>query len=574
MAIRKKGEKVKGTTRVSFGDRKLMTRLWIADKTSRYEKRRATRAMNIKEKEFFSQCPSVRAETGYKAFKKDMKALPKKFQLPEEEEDEDIAAIDTASRYAWYRLVLRHNSLQDDNQVLEEYLRDNMRGAAGKTKLAEPDQFTRRLFAEFGNAEECTSSAPASWPKSIATAIKITEAPNFVQKTRSSAELFPLLFTRRNMRLVYQYRRLTRRSEQLSDTVTSSTSHCFTQHMFYGAHDGPLSNERFAFAKPEEVADAKTDEKRHHKVKDGDFIESEYSFSCGGLHATDGAWPLIDGNAAPSRPMVQPRQWNVIGDSVTESLASKMTVVTAAASSTSLGTATAGATTSQAQAMSSPPLSFNFLSAKRRHSSSGGGGGDEANRSSGDIGGFGFVDEQKQRQYLKTEQRNNSVVYRHAYEVERQATVWTTCQRCRMPVHTCDMLVRESLGVEDVACFHPQCLQAVNDAHQEQLDAAAAREKLVSQFTPLVVADQHAVRQSVRKQLAAPVLKAQRERRAFVAKSHADAIRQKASLQQVPSTQEEETNLSTIEVTNKRKRPLFDSILDQMMIRAKRPNKQ
>ncbi len=521
MPIRKKGEKVKGTTRVSYGDRKLMTRLWIADKTSRYEKRRATRAMTLKEKEFFAQCPSVRAETAYKDFKKDMKVQPKRFALPEDEEDEDIVAIDCASRFAWYRLVRRHNGLLDDNKVFDTFLRDNIRGNPGKAKLAELDDFTADLYKSM-----CLEEDDAALPKSITVAQKIAES--CLQKQRCDGELLPLMFARKNMRLVYQYQRLAKRQEQFSETVTSSSSHSLLQHMFHGA---------FA-AEEEEKGEKKS------------VMEHLYSFETGGIHASDGSWSLIDGNAAPSRPMIQPSQWHVQGDSIVGSIAKN-----ASNSSSSSSCALPSP-------LSLPSPLFNGLESGLEV------GKGREGRGSGDVGGYGFANEEKQRQHLKTEQRVNNIVFRHAYEVERQASMWTTCQRCRTPVHTCDMVVRESLGVEDISCFHPQCLQDVNDARHEQMDAAEKREQMVASFTPLPVENKKQVRDSVYEEIYTPIVAAQEKRREWKAKRAKEEEEGDGELVEKEDRgvgKRVEGGRGGKKSAKKRKRPSIDDILQDML---------
>lgn len=483
MPIRKAGERVKGTTRVSFGDRKLMTRLWKADKTSRFEKRRETRALNKKEKEAFEQCPTHRGKKGFQSFLKDLRGAPKQFELPEDEEDP--AALDAMSRMGWFMLMHRHRALMHDEHVVDTFVRESLRGTKGRNKLANLDPFAQQLYADFG---ETWDEKEDALPKSTSASAKLIEG-HVVRPM--DAEVLPLLYGRRNMRLMHQYRRLTKRHDQSAETVTASSSHALTHHMFHGAQDRPA--ERFAFASEtsgnKRKRSSASDQEVNYDIDDGD-----YAFATGGVNATDAAWPLIDGNAAPPRPFLQPTQWYVAGDSVIDALLQKTQPSTTSSSS------------SYSDSTGQPATNRRRRSSRYSRSTS----------SSGDVGGFGFADEAQHRQFLRSEQRRNGVLFRHAYEVERQANLWTTCQRCRAPVHTCDMVVRESIGVEDVSCFHPECLDAVKTAHKEQRQTSVERGREVAQFTPLTVSDNDGVRSAVNTEIQTPIIEIQQRRAAFL----------------------------------------------------------
>ena len=225
MGIRKQGERVKGTTRVSFGDRKLMTRLWIADKTSRYEKRRTTRQLNKKEKESLEQSPMHRALKGFQSFLKDARAPAKEFDVPDDEED--VVALETMSHVVWYELSHRHAALQDDAHILDLFLRDVVVRGSKKGDPGKKDgdhlrnrEFAAALFAQMGNDTDadCQDELPSS-AKEMERLVR-----SVLQLGSHDEQSMPLLVGRRNMRLMHQYRRLKRRVEHFGDTLTASSA--------------------------------------------------------------------------------------------------------------------------------------------------------------------------------------------------------------------------------------------------------------------------------------------------------------------------------------------------------------
>lgn len=522
MGIRKQGERVKGTTRVSFGDRKLMTRLWIADKTSRYEKRRTTRQLNKKEKESLEQSPMHRALKGFQSFLKDARAPAKEFDVPEDEED--IVALETMSHMVWYELTHRYAALQDDAHILDLFLRDvvvrgSKKGDAGKKdgEHSRSREFAAALFSEMGD-ETDNSDFQNQVPSSAKEVERIVRA---VQQLGShDQQSMPLLVGRRNMRLMHQYRRLKRRVEHFADTLTASSAQVLVGHLYHSSATASdtQDSQKFAFATPaaplsqnnrhvesgvsnelndiEIIDDNKIDsvennrvsapirsahkkrkrvdenehkEQRHQQRECFDYDNFKYDFDAGGLQSTDALWPLMDGSASSSRLTFQPKQWMAIGDSVIDEIAQMRS---------GEGRGTHGASSSVGQYS----LQSNRDAKRRRTSDFSGsatmdiaGRANSSSESASTVLGFGFADEERYRRHLRSEQRRNNVSFSHSYELERQQSAWTICQRCREPVHTCDMVMRESIGIENVACFHPACLTAVTEARlsrkrQETLD--------------------------------------------------------------------------------------------------------
>lgn len=504
MGIRKQGERVKGTTRVSFGDRKLMTRLWIADKTSRYEKRRTTRQLNKKEKESLEQCPLHRAQKGFQSFLKDVRAPAKEFEVPED--DDDRVALETMSHMVWFELVSRHAALQDDAHALDLFLRDFVRdskkggggGQQNKSTTTTDREFVDAIFADMGNDgydneydgtdhdddddEDGAENTKCRAPRETSATKDVERLVRSVQAIGAQDDSsMPLLTSRRNMRIMHQYRRLAKRAEHSADTLTATSAHVLVGHMYHsGATTTTASASKgaddFAFAVPDSddaAGSNRTAGKRRRRAStnDGDDdgqdtekprfddIDFDYCFDAGGMHSTDALWPLMDGSASSARLSFQPKHWSVVGDSVVDEIAQMRD---------------RGGCGRQSDARS---LSTHFSQSdgarKRRRRASSFSGSlrdtDNANdnsesESASAVLGFGFADEEQHRRHLRSEQRRNNVAFSHPYEMERQQSAWTTCQRCREPVHTCDMVVRESIGIEDVACFHPACLSAVVDA--------------------------------------------------------------------------------------------------------------
>lgn len=317
MGIKKTSEKCKGTIRVSFGDRKLMSRLYIAEKNNRYEKRRQTRQISKKEKECLTQGSLYRGKKGCQIFLKQVKTPIKKVDI--KEDDEDVMAVDTMSRVSWYMLTTRNQSFQDDCDDMEKFL-----------KIVS-DKEAKKLGSKM---------------QSMSLAV-------------CTEEKMPLFFAKKNMRLMHQYKRIRNRREQVFQNTTTSSSYALVQHMFH-------SNTPSGIITP------------------SGNKNTEYCFSTGGLISTAGLWPLLDNQAPPPRLYLQkPCEEKLLGDVIPDTISSK--------------------------------------------------------------------------QYENHKKKVNQVEIHHLYEAERNPDLWTTCQKCREPLNTREMIVRESLGIEDVACFHPYC---------------------------------------------------------------------------------------------------------------------
>jgi len=92
-SIKKKPQAVKGTTRVSFGDRKLIKQLWVADKNSRASKTRRTRELSRDDRAKLAATPHRRATDAFQKFAKKAHAAADNVLFECQEADDRIEVL-------------------------------------------------------------------------------------------------------------------------------------------------------------------------------------------------------------------------------------------------------------------------------------------------------------------------------------------------------------------------------------------------------------------------------------------------------------------------------------------------
>lgn len=115
MPISANKPQVKGTTRVSYNDRKLVRRLYSADKNSRQVKQRRKRELTKDDREQLAQTPHARAE---KALREWLKKARGNEQLLEIRESDDRLAMKAMSDIEWNELVRRRARMQSLHAAL------------------------------------------------------------------------------------------------------------------------------------------------------------------------------------------------------------------------------------------------------------------------------------------------------------------------------------------------------------------------------------------------------------------------------------------------------------------------
>jgi len=100
---------VKGTTRVSNNDRRLMKDLWVAGKDNPTEKNRLKRKLTRTEKEARQSMPEERAEQAFKNLRKKQKTFVRK---REAQQSDDLIALECIQQADWNDYCLRHYAFE------------------------------------------------------------------------------------------------------------------------------------------------------------------------------------------------------------------------------------------------------------------------------------------------------------------------------------------------------------------------------------------------------------------------------------------------------------------------------
>lgn len=106
MPIRAAAPSIKGTTRVSFGDKQLIKRLWIADKNSTQEKNKRSREINRIDRERLTRTVQRKANEAFQTLSKQMRVGPTAFEYKEGVDDR--AAVQAMCDAEWSALTRRH----------------------------------------------------------------------------------------------------------------------------------------------------------------------------------------------------------------------------------------------------------------------------------------------------------------------------------------------------------------------------------------------------------------------------------------------------------------------------------
>lgn len=117
-SIKKKPQAVKGTTRVSFGDRQLIKKLWVADKNSRASKTRRTRELSQEDRAKLAATPHRRAIDAFQKWSKKARAAADTvlFEFADTDDRIDVSAMCTPT---FSTLATRRERMHECAQMLE-----------------------------------------------------------------------------------------------------------------------------------------------------------------------------------------------------------------------------------------------------------------------------------------------------------------------------------------------------------------------------------------------------------------------------------------------------------------------
>lgn len=478
MGIRPDGQSVKGTTRVSYGDRRLMRSLFIHVKASRQERARDNRKLTKNDKDAANEMPMRRARRSFTAFWKKVRTAPKRFEPAANDTDALATRVMTSS--AWIDFVDRWRALEADRVALSSVGACARRCAAAAQKRSRPTDrdatldahIERVLHDVFGKSKDGaelheTATVMARLHRSF-----VVEEDEEDQKSTSlhfewsgvsqflgaalgeatvPTEHMPLLHTRRNVRLLHHYARV-RAARAAYRESTSRTCEFAQVHMgkrkrreqdalsaMHSAHDdaGGIGDDS---ATSHPVAKKKRNSySAQCAAWTAQVLDSDRGYEY--VHVShDGPDVALTGAAPSSLYWLEPNYFDVRGSSVIDVLRDYSTIDDEMRRAhrdrfgvvDSLSPSTATTTPSPSAERRQRLLSV----------STGGGDTDTATPSPLAI---------------SLQQRQNTVDFVTAHEVERHASLWTVCHRCGEPLHTCDMVVTRGLLAHDVSCYHAQC---------------------------------------------------------------------------------------------------------------------
>lgn len=174
MGIKRKAPKIKGTTRVSFGDRQLIKRLWIADKNSKQAKQTRTREINRSDKERLDRAPSRKASDAFQVFAKKARVGSNAFVYVD---GDDRAAVRAMCDPEWDALVNRCERLASFERWMDDL----------SSTLAHGD--ADDAAGELVIAAKRASGMPASDDVPLLTGKKHKRSINFRARERRHMEL-------------------------------------------------------------------------------------------------------------------------------------------------------------------------------------------------------------------------------------------------------------------------------------------------------------------------------------------------------------------------------------------------
>ena len=146
---------VKGTTRVSSNDRKLMKDLWVASKDNPLEKNRQKRKLTQNEKQTRDDMPEERGKAGFKSLLKKQKTFDGHF---ESRKGDDMVAVQTIQQQGWSDFCLRqtaHCSAVREIQLFRKLLKTRQKRAGAEVQYKHTvDWIAPNLFYHNEDADD------------------------------------------------------------------------------------------------------------------------------------------------------------------------------------------------------------------------------------------------------------------------------------------------------------------------------------------------------------------------------------------------------------------------------------
>lgn len=478
MGIRPDGQSVKGTTRVSYGDRRLMRSLFIHVKASRQERARDNRKLTKNDKDAANEMPMRRARRSFTAYWKKVRTAPKRFEAAANDTDALATRVMTSSTWIdfvdrWRALeadrvelssvaacarrcaaaAQKRNRASDKDAPLELHIEQLLHDVFGKSKdgseLHETATLTARLHRSFvldEDDEQANAESQLDW-----TGVAHFLGAAVVEATVPTEDM-PLLHTRRNVRLLHHYARV-RAARAAYRESTSRTCEFAQVHMgkrkrreqdaLSARHSAQDDGGEGGIGDTASVKKKKNSYGAQCAAWAAQVLDSDRGYEY--VHVShDGPDVSLTGAAPSSMYWLEPNYFDVRGSSVIDVLRDYSTIddEMRRAHRDRFGVIDVSPSSASASTVTTPSPS-----AERRQrllSASTGGSADTDTATPSPLA-------------ISLQQRQNTVDFVTAHEVERHANLWTVCHRCGEPLHTCDMVVTRGLLAHDVSCYHAQC---------------------------------------------------------------------------------------------------------------------
>lgn len=148
---------VKGTTRVSSNDRKLMKDLWVASKDNPLEKNRQKRKLTQNEKATRDDMPNERGKSAFKSLLKRQKLFDSHFET---RKGDDVVAAQTIQQTGWPDFCLRqmaHCSAVQESQLFLKILNTRKKRSSNDPKFKKAIEWIEPTADAFYSGEEADS---------------------------------------------------------------------------------------------------------------------------------------------------------------------------------------------------------------------------------------------------------------------------------------------------------------------------------------------------------------------------------------------------------------------------------
>lgn len=122
MGIKRRAPKIKGTTRVSFCDRQLIKRLWIADRNSKQAKQKRSREINRNDKKRLSETPNRKSREAFAHILKNVRGHTSKFTMADTDDRSVVCALCSPQ---WSEIERRYENLDTEVEWIRKMTKDD-----------------------------------------------------------------------------------------------------------------------------------------------------------------------------------------------------------------------------------------------------------------------------------------------------------------------------------------------------------------------------------------------------------------------------------------------------------------